>query len=278
MITHLKACIMQESSIDKLITQAKKALSESEIILQGLLAIDDDIDDDGDSEDKIHAMQLLLQYRLNAENALAIILKMDQHLLAFLGVQPQHSPSMNIDRMGYTLGREELKQLLSILAMLQGFLSKVTAQIHGPHARFSIKLKHQDSLLVKELQQVAHHFNRFLHVLPKIEIELKQLIKLEAIGPVFDHICALRGPISQFHHAIIIGLGLVETCYNKISKDKVLEHQMGKTLKQVEHLLMPPKPAFKPIQPTLENATTNEQLEQRAQAKRLRPFFGYTPY
>ena len=98
------------NKIDLLINEAKLYLNETQSLLNKLLEVTTDTDNEGSSdEDKILKIQLTLQYRLSCEDALSFLLKLDHNLLYYLGIQPQQSAKMNMDRLAYALGNEDLK-------------------------------------------------------------------------------------------------------------------------------------------------------------------------
>lgn len=261
---------MMNTNVDPLINEATKYLHEQESILKELLEISAKTDDLSD-EEKVLTIQLILQYRLSSEDALGFLLKMDHNLLYFLGIQPQQSGRMNVERLAYAIGNEDLKQILNVLAILTGSLSKIVARYKENHASFTLKSK-EHSILSKVATKLITKQKQFLTVLNKLHLEIEQLVKLQAAGPVFDHIAALRGPISQFHQAIAHGLGQAEQLYHQINKKPVIDYQLHSLLKKTDEVLhvMPslynPHPTSSPM--------TAEKLEQRAAAKRLRPFFG----
>lgn len=267
------------NNIDRLINEATKHLDEIKSALSKLLQASTD-DEGSSTEDKMVTIQLILQYRLSGEDALSFLLKMDHNLLYFLGIQPQHSAKMNMDRLAYTVGKEDLKQILNVLAILTGSLSKIIARYKNSHASFALKYKEppRQHKMLREAAKLTAKHNQFLDVLHKLHIEIEQLLKLQAVGPVFDHIAALRVPISRFHQAIIHGLGQAEALYHQVNKTHLIDYQLQSLLKKTEEVLhaMPsiynphPNHPIKQFDPPM----TSEQLEQRAAAKRLRPFFG----
>lgn len=267
------------NNIDLLINEAKSYLNETTPILNKLLQVANDNEDSTD-EEKILTIQLTLQYRLSGEDALSFLLQLDHNLLYSLGIQPRQSPKMNMDRLAYAVGNEDLKQILNILAILTGSLSKIVARSKSNHASFSLKDKRsqKNHVITKELSILLNKQKQFLEVLHKLDPEIEQLIKLQAGEPIFDYIAALRGPISHFHQAIIHGLGLAEELYHQVNKTPLIDYQLHSLLKKTEEVLhsMPstynPHPNY-PIK-QFEHPMTSEQLEQRAAAKRLRPFFG----
>ncbi len=262
--------------LEKLIAEARPHLEESQTLLNNVLNDAEKIENLS-IEDQVSTLQLVLQYRLSCENVLNMLMQLDHNLLYFLGLQPQQSAKMNIDRLSYAVGSEDLKQLLSILAILVGSLSKIAGLYKYNHASFALheRQTRQRTILIRDLTKLTAKHKQFATLVAKIQVEMEALLKLEAIGPVLDHVAALRGPISQFHQALLNGLGKSEALYHKLNKNAVLEDNLSHLIKQAENVLriMPTlyKPA--PLSKLKEPQSTAEQLEQRATAKRLRPFF-----
>lgn len=263
--------------IAPLINEANLYLNETQSILSELLQVTKDTEDEASSDDdKILKIQLTLQYRLSCEDALGILLSMDHNLLYYLGIQPQHSAKMNMDRLAYAIGNEDLKQILNILAILAGSLSKIVARYKNTHSSFGLRdrgLK-KNHTVTKEFSRLLSKQKQFLDLLHKLDTEIEQYIKMQVGEPIFDYIAALRGPISHFHQAIINGLEKGKQLYLQVNKTPLLDCQLQTLLRETEQVLhlMPEHPNY-PIK-HFDHSVTSEQLEQRAAAKRLRPFFG----
>ena len=71
--------------------------------------------------DTITTMQLVLELQLNCQDALTLILKLERCILDFLGIQPNQASSLNLERMTYTVGHEDIKDLINI----KGFFWKI---------------------------------------------------------------------------------------------------------------------------------------------------------
>jgi hypothetical protein len=211
---------------------------------------------------------------------LSFLLKMDHNLLYYLGIQPQHSAKMNMDRLAYALGSEDLKQILNVLAILSGSLSKIIERYKNSHASFELKQKKapKQHIMLREASKLIIKQNQFLEVIHKLDLEIIQLLELQAAGPIFDHITALRGPISHFYQATINGLELAEKLYHQVNKTPLIDYQLTSVLKKTEEVLhlMPSIYNPHPNNPIkqFDCPMTSEQLENRAAAKRFRPFFG----
>jgi hypothetical protein len=248
------------NNIDLLVNEAKLSLKENQSLLGDLLQVTTDSDSGSSSEeDKILKIQLTLQYRLSCEDALSFLLKLDHNLLYFLGIQPQQSAKMNIERLAYAVGNEDLKQILNVLAILTGSLSKIVARYKNTHTSFALKerVSQKPHTITNELSRLLVKQNRFLTMLHQLDAEIAQLKKLQAI---------------------IHGLEQGKQLYHQVNKTPLIDHQLDALLKETQQVLhlMPSTYSPPPNNPIkqFEHPMTSEQLEQRAAAKRLRPFFG----
>ena len=269
------------NNIDLLINEAKLHLNEIQSLLSKLLHLTNDTDNEGSSdEDKILKIQLVLQYRLSCEDALSLLLKLDHNLLYFLGIQPQQSAKMNLDRLAHAVGNEDLKQILNILALLTGSLSKIIARYKNTHNSFALKDRSSQKYhgIAKEFSRLLAKQNQFVKVIQQLDSEIEQVIKLKAGEPIYDYIAALRGPISHFHQAVIHGLEQGKQLYFQVNKTPLIDYQLNTLLKETEQVLHLMPSTYNPHSNYLikqfDHQTTSEELEQRAAAKRLRPFFG----
>ena len=107
---------------------------------------------------------------------------------------------------------------------------------------------------------------------------MEQLIKLQVGEPIFDYIAALRGLISHFHQAIMNGLEQGKQLYLQVNKTSLIDYQLNTLLRETEQVLHLMPSIYNPHSnypiKQFDHQVTSEQLEQRAAAKRLRPFFG----
>lgn len=274
------------NNIDLLINEAKVYLNEIQSILSKLLQVTADnnersSDKEGSSdEDKILKIQLTLQYRLSCEDVLSFLFRLDHNLLYSLGIQPQQSDQMNRDRLAYAVGNEDLRQILNVLAIITGSLSKIVARYKSSHASFSLKDKktQKHHMITKEWTMLLAKQKQFLDVLHTLDPEIEQLIKLKTEEPILDYVAALRESISHFHQATVHGLEQAKQLYLHVNKTPLIDCKLNALLKETEQVLhlMPstynPHPNY-PIK-QFDHRITSEQLEQRAAAKRFRPFFG----
>lgn len=269
------------NQIELLINKANLSINETQTLLSKLLQGSTGTDDDGSTDDdKILKIQFILQYRLSCEDALSFLLKLDHNILYFLGVQPQQSAKINLDRLAYAIGNEDLKQILNVLAILTGSLGKIVTRYKNSSSSFALRNKSpkKHHAMIKELSTLSVKQNQFLEVLHQLDSEMEQLFKLQAGEPVYDYIAALRGSISHFHQAIIHGLEQGKQLYHEVNKAPLLDCQLNTLIKQTEQVLHSMPSTYAPHPHSMikqfDHPTTSEQLEQRAAAKRLRPFFG----
>lgn len=268
----------QIEQLNKLLTEANQHLETSKNTLEELFN-DPTTTEDLLTEEKAYGIQLILQYRLSCEDALALLLKIDHQILYSLGIQPQQSSKINLERLSYAVGHEDLKHILNFLANLVDSLSKIVSRYHKQQVSFRAKNKgtRKTSCFIQALKKLTAHHNHFLKTLTLSEHEINQLVKMHAVGPLFDHIAALQGPISQFHQILSYSMDQTKFLYQKINQSAAIDHQLDFLLKKAEDVLslMPSLYKASPhhFAKPLNDKMTPEQLEARAAAKRLLPFF-----
>lgn len=266
------------NNLDQLVTDASKFLNES---LQYLDSVAEDVHSESahlSPEEQARSLQLLLEYRLSNQDALVSLLKLDKHLLYILGIQPQHSQKTNLERITYALGNDDLKQVLYALNKLLDHLLRIARRQQLLQKEFkSTKQKHEKACkVIKGLKEVSFKNSLFLNAVSTLEKNLSDIIKLEAMSPIYDHIAALRGPISQFHQAILNGLSKSQLIYEQINKEQVLDLALDSLINKADTVLNYMPSLYHP-QPNFSlghfSEKTAEELEERAAAKRMRPFF-----
>lgn len=227
-------------------------------------------------EEEARSLQLILAYRLSNQDALVSLLKLDKHLLYILGIQPQHSEKTNLERITYALGSDDLKQILHALNQLLEHLLRI-AQRHQNQKKEHPKQKQEKICkIIKGLKEISFKQSLFLNSILTLEKNVTEIITLEAIGPIRDHIAALRGPISQFYQAIQHGLTESQTLYEHVNKNQTVNLALDTLIEKTDHVLQLMPSLYKP-QPNYSlghfETKTAEELEERAAAKRMRPFF-----
>lgn len=257
--------------IDKLLREGENQLIEISSLLEDILNTKTD-DKELPTEEKIQLIELVLQLRLNLENCLAMVLSIDHNILYFLGIQPRNSLQMNIDRLTFAIGNEDLKEILTLLAILTGSLNKLAERYKRSHSSFTLnhKVKPHKHNLLKKITKLTEKQKDLSNTLEKTDEEIKLLVKYQAAGPLFDHIGALRGPISHFHQAILHGLGQAKRLYQVVNKKEPLNHHLHTLINKTERLLDEPLQQSRQYKFNM----SSEKLEDLAQQKRQSPFFG----
>lgn len=283
---------MNDFNIEALETKVKKfgeELSNSQAILQELL---DDAEDGGNGtgfqdetpENRARMLQLILQYRLDTQDILAKLFQFDNGVMQLLGISPHQSSSINMERLRYALGRDDLNHILHALSLLMDSLLLMTNRYQEKNklSRQPMKRVLVASPLFKKvyqgLEKALEQQKLALALLLTINHALAELRNTEAISPIYDHIAALRGPITLFFQAIHHGMQLSYALYENLNQDAKLENTISSILEQVNLVLKQPAPVPAPMMlmrpaRSLAPETNAERLEQRAAAKRLGCFF-----
>ena len=275
------------NELDQIFSRARQELSDSQAILKELLAKPTETDDtESASIHQAHLLQLILQYRLDSQSALAKLLQLDHGLLQILGIEPQHSTRVNLERMEFALGNDDLQSILHSLSQLVHSLSLVAYQ----YQQKQNKLAARRQALLSDRATATH--TKPMERLQKAIVLQKQFIlsltevsntlafneaegnKTAEIGPVLDHIAALRGPVSQFFQAVQNGLELTHELYEKTYISVELENTLEELLHQASCVLQQTPLLYQPqhfFTPAKEK--TDELLEEKASNRRLKQFF-----
>ena len=263
------------NQINELVSKTSQILAEIDGVRQGLL---DDVqtDTNGSVEAQSRAIQLILSYRLDAQDALVKLLNLDYHILYALGIQPQHTAKTNKERITFALGTDDLKQVLHALNQLVDYLLRIANRYQNQHQHRHQLRETKDTKLLKGMQKLVTKQKTLTTYINDLSENIEQLLKLEVVGPVYDHVAALQGPISKFHQAILHGLNQAQRLYQHANKDAVLDHTLSAVLTEADLALKNIPSMFNP-QPHHQlghfATKTSEELEQSAAIKRLRPFF-----
>jgi len=279
--------ISKINNIDEIINQASIQLAKSQEILKKLLE-----DEDGDSSssgdftiENAQILQLILQYRLDTQDALIKLLQLDNSLLQILGISRHHAPQINMERMKYALGNDDLRHILHALSQLVNSLLRIAyhyqQSLHKDSKpkipQKSFKNAEKYAKVERQLQAAITHQIKFSSLIEDIQYNLDEWNKLAAIGPIYDHIAAYQGPISHFFQALQNGFEVTHSIYQKTYTEVQLENNLGNLLHLADNVLKNFPPIYQPqhfFKP-LPNPVTPERLEQRATAKRLGNFFRY---
>lgn len=277
--------MLKLDELDELVSRAGDALFSAVAILKDLKQDAALLLPDDSSDDKAKVLQLILQYRLDTQDALIKLVHLNNNLLKVLGVGPEYSREMNLDRISYAVGNEDLHQILYALGHVVESLLRVADRYRQEQQKVSAKKRYaytlnanpQNTKILRYLQKANAQQKLFLSLIPQISLQLEGYIKTEAIDPVFDHIAALRGPISQFFQAEQNGLEVAHNLYDKVNEEIQLENNIAYTLEQA-NLALKKLPTLYQPHPTMTPVMNNrERLEQRAAEKRTRNFFP-SPY
>lgn len=235
----------------------------------------------------LRTLQLVLQYRLDSQDALAHIFQFSQSLWQYLGVSKQNSSSLNVERLEFALGGEDLHQALSILSRLIDALLRILQRYHlgraaqnraGMTNRRQLEAQHVSPPSPAYLKMVAVVENQksFNAILEQLKYSLEEAIAGQpSLGPIYDHIGKFEGPISHFHQAVRHGLIAAGSLYQQLEartqvnlKFDELLRKANQALEQAHQFVEAPK-LFKPFKAL----SASQDLESRAAEKRFGQFF-----
>jgi hypothetical protein len=266
--------------LTQLINQAEKDLNQSTQLLEGFKqewqhSAEHPLTD----ADNIRTMQLILQYRLDTQSTLYQLNTLQQYLLQLLGIEAKHSSDLNIERLAFALGSDELQHLLSMLNHLVDSLLKIIA--HNQHQQILDRKKAMERLknqkLIDVMIKVIDKQKDFANKMNELKLALEDIGGAPQPGIIYDHIAALEGPVSRFQQALQHGLILSSSLYQQQIQQPHSDSQMSDTLQSPDHRLR--NFNFKPEQQRLFKSSVEhnkiEALEARASAKRLGNFFNH---
>ncbi len=271
------------NALEVIMRQADSALSESASIMQELANSSDFSDSTEDSpEQQLKTLQLILEYRLDTEDALMKLMQLEKSLLQTLGIEHLASSAVNLERITYALGKDDLRQVLSALRSLASSVMRAAYKsqqnsklLTNQKSQLSRENKHTKSN--QNLQHAVNKQKQFTVQLDELNLSLELLTQREAIGPVLDHIAALRGPISRFYQLMLSGLRQSFPLYNQLSispslnklPDTILQAS-EQALRQVHDYKQANK-LFHPVKMDIPQDT----LDERAAKRRLGHFFTF---
>jgi len=228
------------------------------------------------SAENIQTLQLVLQYRLDTQDALIKLLQIDQSLLQLLGIEPSSSYGIKLENLAYALGHEDLHILLTELNALVNILLRIIYKYQQDKKRPYSKQKSIYQKLNKSLQECNKLNKQFGSNIEEINQFLVHFLKRETIGPVQDHIAALKGPVSRFFQLIQSGLKNSYQLYSYLNKNKQEEKYLYTILEQAEdvlHQLSLQNTQQHFFHPNYKPGLNPDHLSQRAAKKRLGNFF-----
>ncbi|GGI88334.1 hypothetical protein [Legionella impletisoli] len=265
---------MNQEPFKQLTQFGKNALSDSHNQLKQVL---NTLEQDTTS-DAMQVLTLLLQYRLDTQDALIALIHLDNSVLHSLGIDAHHSSAVNLERIRFALGQDDLNSVLKVLCQLvEKLLSAADRSNKNRSSKaFQYQSNSKHSGITKSLNAALSSQKQFIAAMNDLQHALIKLTKHAAIGPLLDHVSALRGPISQFYQALQHGLGLSQEIYKKINNILMIDKSLRLALQQIEAVSLSNQPLhqnqrlFK-----LSKPFSSEQLEQRAERKRMGHFFRY---
>ncbi|CAH16266.1 TPA: hypothetical protein JBB06_09575 [Legionella pneumophila subsp. pneumophila] len=283
MLFYIQVIFMNEKLIEtqsNLIKQAETELIQSNQLLESLqqekgLQEESDLDE----LDSLKSLILVLQYRLDTQNALSQLGHLQQYLLQLLGIEAKHSFEFNLERLAFALGTDELKQILAMLHHLVDSLLRVIAQKQLKESHDKRKSLEQTKQFkpIDTLVKVLNKQKLFMAKLEELKLVLENIGGAPQPGIIYDHIAALQGPISRFYQALQHGLGISNSLYQQLQKKNQLSYQLPDTLLKPEHVIrdMNFHPESQRLFKTTLERNKIENLEERAAAKRLGHFFNH---
>ncbi len=264
----------QMNDLDQFVSQASQALADSQTILQEVL---DEANITTSSDDstahEVQIIQLILQYRLDTQDALLKLLHIDHGLLQILGIGPQHSSRVNLERMEFALGNDDLHHILYSLSQLVHSLLRVAHRYQQHTNTVSAQKQSQASLratasrttLAARLQKAVVLQKLVISLTTEMSNTLNQWNEIEPMGPILNHIAVFRGSMSQLFLVLQNGLELSHNLYEKECINTQLVNTLDTLLHQAESVLKHIPPAYEPqhfFTPVKDDIM--EQLEKRA--------------
>lgn len=278
---------------NNLLAQADKALTDALETLGSLLegteneTPPEDTDNTAEIEYKIRTIQLVLQYRFDTQDALARLMNLQQAVLQYLGIGPQYSAKINMERMAFALGSDDLHQLLYALNQLVDSLLRIVHRTSHTQSKTRKRLPKEYEQIFSDkttsqskqwgrLQKAIDHQKSFAFLITQLTLSLQEIGGAPKPGIIYDYLAGLQGPISRFFQALQHGLGLSTSLYHQLNKNTELNNSLSKILSEAHLVLEKISPVFENqrlFSPAKEY--TSEQLEQRAAMKRLGHFFNH---
>lgn len=279
-----------------LINQQNRLIQEAEACLtriKGDLAIIVDesnftkISSDEAEIESLRTLQLVLQYRLDTQSALQRLFLINQNLAKILGVSPHHSVAINMERLNFALGSDDLHQALAMLSQLIDALLRVLHRYSDKTKAVNVSLNRkqllmrkppsQSSRLYKTMIKIVEKQKSFNFILDQLDTSLeKVLIEGDTIyGPILDHIGQLDGPVYLFYNALRHGLVVSGGIYQRLQVTSNFNKKMDELLAQANsvldqsHRLVERPQLFRPSK----EISSTQELDARAAEKRLGRFF-----
>lgn len=270
---------------NQLIQEANKCISHIEEDLQLITQLKMHSDETDSELDNLRSLQLVLQFRLDTQDALRRLLQFGQSVWQILGISSQNSTMINLERLSFALGSSDLHHALSMLNRLIDALLRVLQRHYlssVAHPRTVGKSKTRvlrqapgTSRLYQKMVRVVDYQKSFIFILNQLTSGLVAREAEPVVGPLLDHICKLEGPISHFYQALQNGLRLSEGIYAQLEETCQLNKKLDELVLHATMILdHSDQPFNQPrlYQPTKE-ISSSQDLEARAAEKRLGYFF-----
>ena len=245
-----------------------------------------------------HTVQLLLQYRLNNQDALRGLFLCQQSIWQILGISPANSMEVNYERLAFALGSDDLHRALSMLNQLSVALLKLIDKLqHKVAAREhkldrSLKRKREQSVVKVvgvtydnkrdlSLQNAIKNQNQFKLNLTQLIASLELIAGAPTIGEELNEVAAFQGPISRYYQSVINGMELSDGLTQELKPIEQMTPNLTELMKQAHDTLALTATAldhqsfFAHHAPTVAPSSPVEKpdLEEQAAKIRLGNFF-----
>ena len=238
--------------------------------------------EDDDDIGTLRTLRLVLQYRLDTQDALQRIFGFSQSLWQILGVSKQNSSSVNVERLSFALGSEDLHHVLAMLSRLIDSLLRILKRYYSKPTMASGKpvlkpVPATESVLYKKMSRVVDTQKIVNILIDKIchSVTLKPMKPVSSA--VFDEYDQLQAPIPRLIEAMGKGMALSGGVYAQCALNCELAPKLENLIQKADYVITHAPQLFnKPMlfKPTKELSNT-EELEARAAEKRLGRFFMY---
>lgn len=269
--------IQQQNNLLKL---AESELTQSNQLMESFITHwKETIEQPLDDFESLHGLKLVLQYRLDTQSTLNQLNSLQLYLRQMLGIEPQHTLDMNLERLSYALGTDDLRQLLTMLNHMVDSLTRILAHHLNQQAldrqKGLLHLKRHQS--IELLTKAIEKQNAFSAHCNEVKLTLENIGGAPHPGVIYDHLAALDGPISRFHQALQHGLVLGYSVYQQLEQKNRLQLQLTDTVQNPNQLMhhMNYSSASNHLFTQSPGRTPAERLEERASAKRLGNFFNH---
>lgn len=222
---------------------------------------------DIDNEVGTRLYQLVLQYRLDGEDALRVLLSSYQGICTALGIQPSNSVAKNLDIACYHLGKDNLhgelsilrslaEKLLKALALAQksikkqleekkqferilhqlGVKGEINASKSLSFADFGQYKNNQSTLFVNDISNAIRQQAYFIFCIEQLTSAMHDIGHIPKFGLIYDYLAGIKGPISRYQVALQNGLALGEELLAYLSNKLKLNKRQTSVRHQVHEL------------------------------------------